>query len=63
MFAAEANPAFAPAGTCCALEPLFNNGARGRTKLLGDTSSGEDGIAGLVSSVRDIRSGVIEGAL
>lgn len=59
--AAEANPACAPAGTCCALEPLFNGCARGRTKALGDKSCEEDRVIEVVLTLRRRLSGVIEG--
>ena len=60
--AADANPACAPAGTCCALDPLFNGCARDRTKALGERSCEEERVVEVVLTLRRRLSGVIEGA-
>jgi hypothetical protein len=59
--AAEANPACAPVGTCCALEPLFSGCVRGRKKALGDRSCGEERVIEVVLTLRRRLSGVMEG--
>ena len=62
ILAAEAKPACAPAGTCCAFDPLFNSCARGRVKALGERSWGDDREVEAVFPLGRALSGVIEGA-
>ena len=58
---AAAKPAYAPAGTCCAFDPLFNSCGRGRVKALGERSWGDDRVVEAVFPLGRALSGVIEG--
>lgn len=62
MLAAEAKPACAPTGTCCAFDPLLKSCARGRVKALGESSWGDDRVVEAVFPLGQALSGVIEGA-